>query len=217
MPETLDPAPHSSKNVKPQAAYHHGNLRAALIAAARGALETEPPESVTLKSLALRLGVSQPAPYRHFESREALLAAVAAEGFVRFHGALAESVEKVPPEEAIERSCLAYIAFGTGNIGVYRLMFASATLRAAKDPELARASDAAFNFLLEDVARNAPPERAHAIATWLWSSLHGLVMLMAEGLACGTRPESVQPAVVVHEMIRAFQLSVKQPLHLNPA
>ncbi|MBV9511686.1 MAG: helix-turn-helix transcriptional regulator, partial [Caulobacteraceae bacterium] len=80
-PASPEPAAPSVKAVD---AYHHGDLRSALIAAAREALETAAPETVSLKALAARLGVSQPAPYRHFESREALLAAVAADGFERF-------------------------------------------------------------------------------------------------------------------------------------
>ena len=189
---------------KPVAAYHHGDLRAALIAEAREVLETTAPEAVTLKSLALRLGVSQPAPYRHFESREALLAAVAADGFERFRTALSVAAASGPPEDAFERSCLAYIAFGQANMGVYRLMFASGAVRTA-DQNLQRASHAAFDFLLTAVSQRAPHERAEALAIWIWSSLHGMVMLMAEGLMSGPLDHPVTPAHVVHEMAQALE------------
>jgi AcrR family transcriptional regulator len=187
---------------KPAAAYHHGDLRAALIGAAREALETTAPEAITLKSLALRLGVSQPAPYRHFESREALLAAVAADGFERFHAALRDAAQSGPAEDAFERACLAYIDFGRANMGVYRLMFAAGAPRMA-DPNLAQAAEAAFNFLLTAVSQRAP-RRAEALAIWIWSSLHGMVMLMAEGLMSGPLDNPVNPADVVHEMILAL-------------
>src|ERR1700743_2999787 len=98
-------------NVKASDAYHHGDLRAALIAAAREALETTAPENITLKSLALRLGVSQPAPYRHFNNRDALLAAVAADGFMRFGQALGAAAATGDPKDGFERACLAYLAF----------------------------------------------------------------------------------------------------------
>ena len=188
---------------KPAAAYHHGDLRAALIVAAREALETTAPESITLKSLALRLGVSQPAPYRHFASREALLAAVATDGFERFHKALLQAAQSGPAEDAFERSCLAYIDFGRANMGVYRLMFASGAPRVA-DPNLARAGETAFNFLLSAVSQRAPKARAEALAIWIWSSLHGMVMLMAEGLMSGPLDHPVTPADVVHEMVLAL-------------
>src|SRR5271156_2087735 len=89
MKAATEPLPMPS--VKAANVYHHGDLRAALIVAAREALEAMAADAVTLKSLAARLGVSQPAPYRHFDSREALLAAVAADGFERFRTQLIEA------------------------------------------------------------------------------------------------------------------------------
>ena len=134
------------KAVKPAKAYHHGDLREALMAAAREALETPAPETITLKSLAVRLGVSQPAPYRHFDSREALLTAVAAEGFVRFAAALTDAKSELA-DQPFERACLAYLEFGRVNRGLYRLMFASNLLRTAGDGALTRAAAQSFEFL----------------------------------------------------------------------
>ena len=62
-------------------AYHHGDLRDALVQAALQEAEQGGPEAISIKALAKKLGVSQPAPYRHFADREALLAAVTAEAF----------------------------------------------------------------------------------------------------------------------------------------
>lgn len=191
-------------SAKPSDAYHHGDLRSALIAAAREALETTPPDQVTLKSLATRLGVSQPAPYRHFANRDALLAAVAADGFVRFRAALIASTEDAPPNEAFEQSSLAYLEFGRRNMGVYRLMFASKIPATADDEALEQAGTAAFNILLESVEPHVPPGQAPVIAIWIWSTLHGLVMLEAEGLNGGPL-HSVSPADVVRQMARVFR------------
>ena len=191
-------------DVKPAAPYHHGDLRAALILAAREALESSAPGAVTLKSLALRLGVSQAAPYRHFENREALLAAVAADGFQRFRVALVDAAISGPVEQAFERSCLAYIEFGGANMGVYRLMFASGTVRPMQDQTLANAGEAAFKFLLDAVSERAPQAAAEAMAIWIWSSLHGMVMLIAEGLMSGPLDRQVTPAEVVRQMVKAL-------------
>jgi AcrR family transcriptional regulator len=182
-------------------AYHHGDLRAALIAAARHGLETVRPEEITLKSLALSLGVSQPAPYRHFASRDALLAAVAADGFERFRDALVAARGEAREDEAFLRTSLAYLEFARANRGVYRLMFASQLPREVDDEALDRAASAAFDFLIEGVAKAAPPERARAIAVWIWSTLHGLAMLEAEGLAGGPASDGVSTEEVVREMI----------------
>jgi AcrR family transcriptional regulator len=192
-------------SVKPPAAYHHGDLRSALIAAARFPAPRAPPESITLKSLAVRLGVSQPAPYRHFGSREALLAAVTADGFERFSAALAASQIDCPPDKQFEASSLAYLAFGRSNPGVYRLMFASRVLNTSQDEALGQVSSAAFNNLVEGVGAHVPPHRALPMAIWVWSTLHGLVMLEAEGLSGGSMNGQITPADVIHEMVSTLQ------------
>jgi AcrR family transcriptional regulator len=96
---------------KPKDAYHHGDLRRALIAAARREVERDQAASVSLKALALGLGVSQPAPYRHFADRETLLMAVAAEGFRDLSSALRAA------GGGIDAVANAYVAFGREHTG----------------------------------------------------------------------------------------------------
>lgn len=196
--------------IDPQAksadAYHHGDLRDALIAVAREALETQAPEAVTLKALATRLGVSQPAPYRHFANREALLQAVAADGFRRFAQALQSPGLETPRQDGLEASMLAYVRFGQTNPGVYRLMFASPALTTAEaDSSLAQASSAAFDLLLKSVGSNVPPARARATAVWIWATLHGIVMLDAQGLVAGPPDAPLGVEQVVHELAEAVR------------
>lgn len=203
-----NPAKAPAPAAKPSKAYHHGDLRAALIAAAREALETTTPEDITLKSLALRLGVSQPAPYRHFASREALLGAVAADGFERFGAALeaAGLTEETDADGhgAFERACLAYVAFGRANRGVYRLMFASKVLSTVEDEALGRAAHASFDSLLQGVSHLVAPERVPTVAVWIWSTLHGLVMLESEGLMSAEMGREASPEAVVHQMVESL-------------
>jgi AcrR family transcriptional regulator len=199
-----DPSDKTRPGRKARDAYHHGDLRSALIVAAREALETTAPEAISLKSLALRLGVSQPAPYRHFENREALLAAVAADGFRRFAEALLAVESRAPADQRLEQASLAYLAFGRANPGVYRLMFASNLVATSGDAALAEAAAASFQILLDGVAERVPPERVQAIAVWVWATLHGLVMLEAEGLAGGPMRSPSSPSDVVREMIRTI-------------
>lgn len=197
----------TSPRSKPTDTYHHGNLREALIGAVREALETTPLEAITLKALATRLGVSQPAPYRHFASREALLQAVAEDGFRRFHEALEAARSEGSALERIERSSLAYIRFGQGNRGVYRLMFASQIVHTASpDSPLARGASAAFGALLASVSTHVPPERARAVAVWVWSTLHGIVMLDSEGLLAGPTDKPLSIEQVVRELTEALRL-----------
>src|SRR3989442_12520138 len=77
---------------KPPDTYHHGDLRDALVQAALQDAEQGGPEAISLKALAKKLGVSQPAPYRHFADREALLEAVAATAGRQLNAILREAI-----------------------------------------------------------------------------------------------------------------------------
>ncbi|HEY9595958.1 MAG TPA: TetR family transcriptional regulator, partial [Spirochaetia bacterium] len=68
--------------------YHHGALRAALLAEALRSLEKDGLESLSLRGLAHAVGVSKTAPYRHFADKRELLVEIAAEGFRMFADAL---------------------------------------------------------------------------------------------------------------------------------
>jgi AcrR family transcriptional regulator len=181
--------------------YHHGDLRNALETAALELVAERGAHGFTMAEASRRANVSVAAPFKHFANRDALLAAVAADGFERFRDALVAARDEARENEAFLHSCLAYLEFARTNRGVYRLMFASQLLPEADDEALDRASSAAFDFLLEGVAKTAPPERVHAIAVWIWSTLHGLAMLEAEGLAGGPPRADVSPADVVGQMI----------------
>ncbi len=211
MTSTLHPSALASSSVKDPGVYHHRNLRPALIVAAREALETVAPESISLKALAAQLGVSQPAPYRHFSSREALLAAVATDGFEQFTAALAEAGGEGLESERFERACVAYLRFGSRYPGLYRLMFASHLLKTATDPSLERASRTAFDQLLHQLEKLIAPELINITAVWVWSTLHGLVMLDAEGLTSATLTQKVTPAGVVQRMVATLSGAPRSP------
>ena len=95
--------------------YHHGDLRPALLRAAARILEKEGREAISFRDLARRAGVSHGAPYRHFADRQALLAALADEGF----SLLAQALEGKPWRE----QAVAYVRFGLDNPERFALMF----------------------------------------------------------------------------------------------
>src|SRR5882757_3441465 len=135
---------------KPLNTYHHGDLRDALVHAALREAEQGGPEAISLKALAKQLGVSQPAPYRHFADREALLSAVTAEAFRQFSDVLRESIGKPSKRSKLSRFAQATLEFGLRRNGIYRLMFASRTKAcAAKGSELHSAALETFELLLE--------------------------------------------------------------------
>lgn len=152
-------------------AYHHGDLRQALLSAALTAVESKGADTISLAALARALGVSQAAPYRHFPDRDALLVAVAAEGFKAFSAALAQAEAAGPEAGSLLRMCHTYVEFGLERSGLYRLMFASPVLAslAARD-ELTTIAKGSFGQL----AAAAGSERR---AMKIWVGLHGAVML----------------------------------------
>src|ERR1700741_3978528 len=126
---------------KPSDTYHHGDLRDALVQAAFQEAEQGGPEAINISALAKKLGVSQPAPYRHFADREALLEAVTAEAFRQFTAVLREAIGKPSKQSKLSRFAQAALAFGLRRNGIYRLMFASRTMAcAAKGSELHKAA-----------------------------------------------------------------------------
>src|SRR3981189_3748397 len=93
-------------------AYHHGDLRDALVQAALREAEQGGAEAISIKALAKQLGVSQPAPYRHFADREALLTAVTAEAFRQFSAILREVIVKPSRQSKLSRLAQATLDFG---------------------------------------------------------------------------------------------------------
>jgi AcrR family transcriptional regulator len=186
---------------KPLNTYHHGDLRDALVQAALQQVELGGPEAVSISALARKLGVSQPAPYRHFADREALLAAVAAEAFRQFSATLREAIGKPSKRSKLSRLAQATLAFGLRRNGIYRLMFASRIMACApKDDELHDAARETFDLVLEALEAPAVGLLRERHALQIWASLHGVVMLAEQGLLTGqvahmTREELVEDIV----------------------
>jgi len=107
---------------KPQNTYHHGDLRDALVQAALREAAQGGPEAISIKALAKQLGVSQPAPYRHFADRDALLHAVTAEAFRQFNTILRAAIDKPSKRSKLSRFAQAALDFGLRRNGIYRLM-----------------------------------------------------------------------------------------------
>lgn len=171
--------------------YHHGDLRRTLLRVAREAVARHGAHAVSLSALARLVGVSQPAPYRHFPDRDALLEAVAAEAFEAFAYTLTEAVKGRDAADALTAMALAYVSFGEANIELYRLMFASQlTPQAKTGSALSEASGKAFGLLRAAMAAMSPTladESAHLA----WAQLHGLVMLKADGFIRAPLPTYV--------------------------
>lgn len=161
-------------------AYHHGDLRAALLDTADAMLDAGD-GAFSLREVARQAGVSATAAYRHFADKDALLASLAARHFRDFSEALAE----VP----FEAQGAAYVRFALARPGRFRLMFGPLLRRMADHPELGPASRAAFSAL----ASRAGGEQAGIRA---WAMVHGLAHLLLDGALPGDpAPEQVLAAM----------------------
>jgi len=198
---------------KPEKTYHHGDLRDALIRAALREAEQGGAEAISIKGLAKLLGVSQPAPYRHFADREALLAAVTAEAFRQLNAILRAAMARTSKQSKLSRLALATLDFGLRRNGIYRLMFASRTVScAAEGSELHEATRETFALVIEALDAPAVGYLRERHALKIWAALHGVVMLAEQGLFTGevahaTREELVED--FVSETKAALEAAIK--------
>jgi AcrR family transcriptional regulator len=176
-----------------RAAYHHGDLRAALIEAAAAAVEQGGAGTVSLRALAQALGVSTAAPYRHFADRGALLDAVAARGFEDLKVAYDRAVTEAPDAAAALRgTARAYLALAFRKPGLFRLMFASDLVDDGASPALLMAARAAWETLRGAMTAAYPEASPAELARRTligWSTLHGFVTLLQGGRVKGFMTE----------------------------
>ena len=171
---------------KAKPAYHHGDLKQALVSAGLALADESGLEALTTRALARKLGVSHAAPARHFPQRSLLLAEVAAAAFEMFSQVLSGAAHGAAPKLAFAAMGRAYVRFALEHPGLIHLMFSPEIAGMKKAPErLSLASGAAY-AVLENGARNALGARATeqkvAVAAFLgWSVTHGAATLWLDG------------------------------------
>lgn len=187
--------------------YHHGDLRAALIAAAEAVITERGVDGFSLREAARRAGVSPAAPGHHFGDARGLLTAVAAAAFTALGDALGAAAATPGDRRArLEAQGSAYIGFALAHPAAFDLMWRRAVVDAA-DPDFAAAGRRAFAMLDEVVRAGQPaiadpldPALAPTIAAW--SLVHGFAKLAVEdvfGSDPGTRERAAAallPAVL---------------------
>jgi len=167
--------------------YHHGDLRRALIDQALRTIDTLGVEGLTLRGVGGALGVSRTALYRHFPDKEALVAAVAREGFRTFRLALVDAWERHRGGPAGLRAMGdAYFRFALDHPSHYRVMFGRFVKTSARDPELVAESEGAFRALVDALTEGqrqgwVRQDEPLMLAGFVWSVTHGIAMLAIDG------------------------------------
>ena len=166
--------------------YHHGNLRAALLAEAERTLREEGIDRLSLRDLARQAGVSHAAPRRHFADRHALLDALAEAGFLRLSDELRTAIEEAGDDYAaqLRAAATAYIRFATRDAALLELMYT------AKRGEQSAALRDAFGRLFAAVdgmvrhgqqAGKLQPGDPDRLRLLLFATMQGLAALVTAG------------------------------------
>ena len=170
--------------------YHHGNLKQELIDCACRLCERDGYTKLSIRTLAKESGVSQTAPYRHFETKEALYASVAKDGFNKLSKAIHVDVDKKVTKKQIVDMAIKYIEFGLKNANTYDLMFGTAVGNFAEYPELLESANSSYeNFRssFSQLANDNDEVIAFKCIT-LWSMVHGLVGILRKAQVVADEP-----------------------------
>ncbi|WP_439135953.1 TetR/AcrR family transcriptional regulator [Pseudomaricurvus sp.] len=184
---------HSTSTHSAKASYHHGDLRQVLMDEAAKMIRTDGEHAFSMRKLAAQVGVSRTAPYHHFEDKQALLCAIAEEGFRRFQ-LFDVSVAQDPETGLIAFEVLQgfvdrYVRFALDNAEYYDLMFGGHLWKNQQLTEsLTREAHTSFRRYVEGIRRwqdqglilkSIDPLRYAQVS---WSTLHGMSRLLIDGI-----------------------------------
>ncbi len=170
--------------------YHHGNLRAALVAAGLEILEREGIDGLSLRSTARAAGVSQTAPYHHFGCKEGLFAAMATEGLRRMADSMQHpDIQNVDcseePDAKVRALGANYVRWARSNPELFKLIFGPLIQNREPYPELVAAYEAGYSSIEEATAEmlerlGADAEHLKLAVTSAWAMVHGLSLLLID-------------------------------------
>ena len=187
--------------------YHHGNLRDDILKAAYSFVKENGYAAMSLRGIADQCNVSATAIYRHYETKEHLLADVVIKGFVEFN----MSVEGEEEDDIFQR-CENYLAFAFDNYNIYALLFSQSVVEFLKFPQILEVADKAFESLLESVKehdKSLNDLSASNKAIHIWSFLHGMSSIskkmdVAFNLPDGEMPVPVRSVKRARENLKQF-------------
>lgn len=171
--------------ISPKAGYHHGDLKAQLIAAVRQLVEEHGPDGFSISEASRRAGVSTAAPYKHFKDRPAILKAVVMDGMARLQARMQQAIDPLPAAslERVDALGKTYIDFAREEPGVFRLVF-GLTEDHEGDDELIACGNQCFGIILGAVADylGLPVEDPIVLQKGytLWTFVHGHSFLVID-------------------------------------
>ena len=191
--------------------YHHGDLKNALIRAGIEILSKEGVQALSLRKVAKQAGVSHAAPYAHFADKQALIAAIAAEGYKKLYEQLITAKEQEEdPLTCLVAVAFAYVQFAIDEPDHFRITFSGAVEAEQNYPEYVEQSKRCFALVVAVVAdcqRHGVLIQGNTqlVAVSIWASIHGFVQL----LLSNQLPSVLKANYSVHEL---FKLHLEQCL-----
>jgi AcrR family transcriptional regulator len=176
--------------------YHHGDLKSALLNAAKRLIVENGIDALSLRSIATEVGVSHMAPYAHFKNKSELFKSVAADGFLNLSNTLQSiQINSNQPKDLVLLYGVAYIEFATSNPQLYKLMLSQTNpsqsnpvqsiekkLISSNDKVLYEASRKTYLLLRDCFKLNESNERKINIqAQGAWAFVHGIASLLITG------------------------------------
>lgn len=186
------------------------DLREACLREALTIIESQGLEALSLREVSRRLGVSHQAPYKHFPSRDHILAEVIRRAFDSFAAALDARPHTDDPVADFGEMGRVYLHYAAAHPLQYRLMFGTALPNPAAHPEMTRSAQHAFALLRDCIARlsaagllASPTTLPDMDALFAWSTLHGLVsILQMRTDAMIALPDNLLPVLGEHLLWR---------------
>ncbi|WP_421723906.1 TetR/AcrR family transcriptional regulator [Bauldia sp.] len=182
--------------------------REACLREAIAIVETSGVEGLSLREVSRRLGISHQAPYKHFASRDHLLAEIVARTFDAFSAHLEARPRHTDPFDDMETMGIACFTYAEANPLQYRLMFETPLPDPAEHPAMKAAAQRAFGLLVAAIERlplQGPRARRDAPidldALFVWSAIHGLIsMLNAPAMQTLDFPAETLRAAIPHTL-----------------
>jgi AcrR family transcriptional regulator len=160
--------------------YHHGDLRNALLKAAREVLEERGPSFLGLREISRRVGVSAPSAYHHFPSRDAIALGLAEQGAREMAECL--TVGPCDGRDTLAPYGEAYVAFVRANPALYRLMFGEGFPAVSQYSQAMRdLRKRSYDIMKSNLEKRLSDAELPIAGLFLWALVHGLGLLLIDG------------------------------------
>ncbi len=198
------------------------SIKEACVQAAREVIADNGIENLSMRDVARKLGISHQAPYRHFDSRDHLLAEIMRRCFVDFAEHLDQRARSGDAEADLGAMGHAYLDYAQRKPLEYRLMFGTPWPAPAQHPELVRHAVHAFNMLRDSLRSMQGNDEAHHAnadrqAMFIWSTLHGMASITQANVMQHLSLASGVESDLRNDMMMRIGLGLQWPAVVLPA